>query len=305
MLIEAMAKDLRLPSAYIESVIGSASHAYKTYQVPKRTKGFRTIHHPSRPLKALQRWMLTNIISKFPVHSAAMAYQKGCSILKNAAAHSDSQYLLRMDFENFFPSIKEAHIHAYLQVAKTQTPELFGWTSDDENVFLRIVLRKSALTIGAPTSPGLSNAICYELDSRISTLCNARRVSYTRYADDLFFSTKLRGVLKSIETEVESLVAGLALPDGLSINKAKTRHYSKKNSRRVTGIVLGSDSKAYVGRDLKRKVRAMIHKYATLDPSERASLSGLISYVMGFDPDFINSLIKKYNLPAVQQARLK
>ena len=70
----------------------------------------------------------------------------------------------------------------------------------------------------------------------------------------------------------------------------------------MTGIVLGSDGQAYIGRCLKRQIRAMLHGYAKLSPDERSRLKGLLGYATGFDPDFKNSLITKYGLTVVQQA---
>ena len=154
MLIEKMATELGIPVRFVQKLANSASHEYKSYNIPKRSGGFREIHHPSRQLKGLQRWLLTNVIDKFPVHEAATAYRKGGSIFKNAATHATSRYLLRMDFENFFPSIKSADLRAYLhRCAEHQLVELDGWTSNDTDLFCQIVLRHSALTIGAPTSP--------------------------------------------------------------------------------------------------------------------------------------------------------
>ena len=71
----------------------------------------------------------------------------------------------------------------------------------------------------------------------------------------------------------------------------------------MTGIVLGSDGKPYVGRSLKRRIRSQIHNLDSLDPAGRVSLSGLVSYVGGFDSDFINSLIKKYGFHIIQRVR--
>jgi len=94
----------------------------------------------------------------------------------------------------------------------------------------------------------------------------------------------------------------LKLPAKLTVNLGKTRHSSRKGTRHVTGIVLGSDGRAYIGRKLKRRIRALIHKYSGLDAPTRASLAGMIAYSAGFDPDFVNSLITKYGLPAVRDA---
>ena len=98
------------------------------------------------------------------------------------------------------------------------------------------------------------------------------------------------------------IVGELKLPAGLKINGSKTRHSSKKGAWHVTGIVLGSDDAVYVGRKLKRKIRHLIHVYATLGDAERASLAGLIAYASGLDPEFHNGLISKYGLPAIRAA---
>src|SRR5215471_17252415 len=98
-------------------------------------------------------------------------------------------------------------------------------------------------------------------------------------------------------------VAILGVPKGLTITSAKIRRSSKRGTRKVTGITLGSDGKPYIGRHLKRRIRAMIHHVDTLDPKNRASLAGLIAYASGFDPDFVNSLITKYGHSVIAKAR--
>ncbi len=301
MIIENMAADLGLKVAFIDSLARGASHAYKVYSIPKRSGGARIIEHPSRQLKALQRWFLQYVISKLPVHPAAMAYQKNRSILDNASVHANSKYLLRMDFEKFFPSIAEADLRAYMEYRRSS---LFAdWTPYDVNVFCAVVLRKSRLAIGAPTSPALSNALCFGMDSAMSDLCARHGANYTRYADDLFFSTTQKDILRVLQLEVEKTVSELTLPAHLTINAAKTRHSSKRRARRVTGIVLGSDSQPHIGRHLKRKIRALIFKIDSLDSTSRSSLAGLLAYASGFDADFMNSLIMKYGHAVIRKAR--
>lgn len=300
MIAERIAHDLALPSAFIHSVARTASYEYKTYTIPKRTGGVRIIHHPSRRLKALQRWLLTNVIERLPTHDAAMGYRIGRSTMDNARRHTGSNYLLRLDFSNFFESITSTDVRAYI----ADRSHLFsGWLTGDIEFFCNIVCRNDALTIGAPTSPALSNALCFDLDQSILNYCQVRDVSYTRYADDLFFSTRTAGILNSLEAEVTRICRNLRFPASLALNQAKVRHSSKRGARRVTGVVLGSDERAYVGRRLKRKIRAQIHQMERLSPTERSSLAGLIAYVMGNDPSFINSLINKYGLERVRDAR--
>lgn len=300
MLIENLAAGAGLKSDFVRSFARGASHAYKTYPITKRDGGEREINHPSKELKFLQRWLLLYVLPDFPVHPAAMAYQKGMSIYKNAAVHASSKYLLRMDFTKFFPSIKADDLRAY----KASRPAPFnGWTHDDFNTFCMIVFRNSELTIGAPTSPAISNALCFDMDAAIEDLCAKRGVQYTRYADDLFFSTLEPNVLQPLQTVIERLVAGLKLPAHLTLNAAKTRHSSRKGARRVTGIVIGSDRKPHIGRSLKREIRGMIHRVDSLDDDARLRLSGLLGYAVGFDKKFKNDLIIKYGNERMDKAR--
>jgi RNA-directed DNA polymerase len=302
MIVERMAADLRLPETFIVNIARGASHEYKFYSVPKRNGGLRPIYHPSRRLKALQRWLLPNVVEKLPFHEVATAYQKGCSTLKNAKAHVNSNYLLRLDFVQFFESIRMQDIEAYI---KDRQQYFEGWTTVDTQTFLQLVCKGGGLTIGSPTSPALSNAICFDLDQTLQSYCRTRDISYTRYADDLFFSAKRSGILNQLETVVPEICRRLSFPKNLLINTHKTRHSSKRGARRVTGLVLGSDDKVYVGRKIKRKIRAQIHQLESLNVEQKASLAGLISYVVGYDPQFINSLISKYGLPRIKQAQRK
>jgi Reverse transcriptase (RNA-dependent DNA polymerase) len=299
-MIGQMAKDLGLTTRFVAAFAQGASYAYKTYAIRKKDGGFRTIDHPSKQLKAMQRWLLSYLLDSLPIHPSAVAYRKKKSIFDNASLHAGSRYLLRMDCKDFFHSITDDD----LKVLIASRPGTFsGWSPYETDLFCKLVCKGGRLTIGAPTSPTLSNAVCYDMDTQLSEISNKLDVTYSRYADDLFFSTKLPNVLSTLETTVVSTIANLTLPRALAINPAKTRHSSKGRTRRVTGITLGSDGKPYVGRAIKRKIRAMIHQVDTLDAKRRGSLAGLIAYAGGFDPDFVNSLITKYGHDTISKAR--
>lgn len=300
MIIQRMAREMSLPSNHIARIVKTASYQYKEYTIAKRGGGARTILHPSRRLKALQRWLLREVIEAWPVHNAATAYRKGHTILDNAKVHVGSSFLLRMDMQSFFPSITTKDMIAY----RDRRPTLFkDWSEQDFEWFCLLTFRFGQLTIGAPTSPAISNALCFDLDVNLHSICQLRNVSYTRYADDLFFSTSEANVLAHIEQEVKEALRVLALPSGLRINNAKTRHSSKKRARRVTGIVLGSDGNTYVGRKMKREVRSKVHRLDSLGPKDRVQLAGTISYITGFDPEFMNALILKYGHGVATRAR--
>lgn len=301
MILERMSKQLSLPMKHIRRMVVTSGHHYKRFLVMKRSGGVRAIDHPSRSLKALQQWLLTNVIESWPVHPAAKAYRKDVSIFDNATVHAKSKYLLRMDMKDFFPSITTADMQAYM----AKWGHLFDdWSSDDRSGFCGLVFLNGKLTIGSPTSPAISNALCFDLDATLYNMSFGYGVEYTRYADDLFFSSKKKDVLSAVESGVKKTVSTLSIPNSLKINETKTRHSSKKGARRVTGIVLGSDGKPYVSRATKRYVRSLINNVDDLDQPSKAKLAGLIAYIAGFEPGFINAMVLKYGPDQVEKARL-
>src|SRR5688572_29636325 len=116
-LLDRIASGLALPSQFVLSVAHRADYSYKVYQVPKKRGGARTIAHPSKALKALQRWLLANVISEWRVHTRAVAYRATVGILDNARRHQASRYLLRLDLQDFFESIRQDDVSNYLTEA--------------------------------------------------------------------------------------------------------------------------------------------------------------------------------------------
>ena len=253
-------------------------------------------------MKALQRWLLYNVVEKWPVHDAAFGYRTGRSIRDNASSHSTSSYLLRMDLKNFFPSIRARDISAFLG---ERPPGTEDWDERDYTLFKNITCRYEALTIGSPTSPALSNAICFQLDSRISGLATETSVTYTRYADDLFFSTDVPNVLVQLPERIASILRNLECPLDLTINSVKTRHSSKSGRRQVTGLVLTSDGRVSLGRQRRRFIRRQIHRIDDLSECERLHLAGLIAFAIDIEPDLLNALILKYGMNRVLRAQQK
>lgn len=299
-LIGHMASELLLTPEFIGAVSRSASRRYKSYQIDKRDGGKRLIHHPSRELKALQRWMLSTVISSWPIHEAATAYHPNGSIKKNISPHLKNRYLLKLDFQDFFPSITAADLRTLLGAGVS---DQLGWTEPDIKVFLSIVCRNEQLTIGAPTSPALSNAVCFEFDTKLAQWATKHGASYTRYADDISLSCNTPNVLKDGVSAVDEIIKGLEAPKGLVLNTKKTRNLSKKNRRVVTGLIITDEATVSIGRETKRKIRALIHKFEELSETERQSLAGLLAHAFDVEPDLLNRLTIKYGHALVQRAR--
>lgn len=294
MIIDRISRETGVNPAVLETIISTASRRYKTYKISKRTGGDRVINHPTPAIKFLQRWIVRNVIAFLPVHSSVMSYKRGVGISRNAEMHITQKYLLKMDFEDFFPSIKDYDVRLLI-LANLDKPPLLDLTGEDVGIITSVVCRYGELTIGAPSSPAISNAILYGFDDRISAECSRRGVTYSRYADDISFSTNEPNVLSEIKLVVAGTLRDQAYPR-LRINDEKTSFTSKKRRRSITGLTLTSDGEISIGRDKKREIKTLCHTFQKGElSSERLSyLRGYLSFVRSVEPTFIASLRRKY-----------
>ena len=293
MLERQIAESLLLPEPYILRIAATASYMYKQYEIPKRNGGRRRIEHPSGELKAIQRWLSHNIISRFPVDPNAFAYVEGRGIRENARQHLNSKYMLKMDFRNFFPSIRSSDVEYFLRVNSGCLDS--GWSEEDCLLFSSLVCRNGRLTIGAPSSPSLSNVMCFRLDQDLGALAAGMNLRYSRYADDICFSTEGEERLPDcLEQAVNETIRGLVCPKKLTLNKKKTRYTSGASRQSVTGLIITCDEAISVGRKKKRHLKSMVFRWHDLDGKERSYLSGYLSFLRHIEPDFVAALNIKY-----------
>ncbi|OJF92692.1 retron St85 family RNA-directed DNA polymerase [Pararhizobium antarcticum] len=298
MLIETLSKQSGVTIENLKWLAETASKRYKTYEIPKRTGGVRTIHHPSRGLKGIQRWVSKFLLARLPVHTAAQAYVRGASIRKNAELHAGSKFTLRIDFANFFPSFSSEHVEVFLATAERDRS--IGLTDQDISFVSRIVSRHGQLTIGAPSSPILTNAMMHFFDGQIAEFAERQNLTYTRYADDLFFSSSKPDNLTDALEIVQQV--SVAYPyANLRVNPDKTAFLSRRYSRRVTGLVITTDGKVSIGRERKRMVKAQVHKFlqGQLDIFEVPKLRGYLAFVQDVEPEFWEGLKRKYGADAM------
>jgi RNA-directed DNA polymerase len=301
MLIPMIEKELQLDAGYLTMLAATASHRYKEFFIDKASGGKRRILHPAKELKTVQRWIHERIISHFPVHESAGAYRRGQGLLDHVTRHRGNRFFLRMDFEDFFPSLSADDIrHHFRKHAEVLPPQ---WSDQDTDLLNRFVCVKGQLTIGAVTSPSLSNTLCYELDCLLFNHCFRNRIVYTRYADDLFFSTSTPNLLSQVETLMFGLLKSLEYPRDLRINQDKTRHSSQKGHVGITGLTLTPDGKVSIGRKRKRRLKALIHQWDSLGTDGRRSLAGHLAYCKAVEPDFLDALYRKYGNQRLHEIR--
>lgn len=301
-IIQELSSQLSVDAERLKKYIATCPHRYKVYSIPKRNgSGIRIIAQPARELKFLQNIVCENYLKLLPVHDACTAYRKNTSIKDNAFAHVKNNYLLKMDFHNFFPSIKPndliKHIEKYL-----------NWNNWDEDKFVieRLFFYSQIrggdlkLSIGAPSSPFLSNTILYSFDSEITKLCASEKIIYTRYADDISFSTNRKDILFDFANVIIEKLAQCDYPS-ISINPEKTVFLSRKGNMHITGLVLSNEKKISIGRSKKRYIKSLVYRALNnnVTEEERQYLSGYLSFCVSVEPEFIDRLKIKYGVDIV------
>ncbi|EEO01736.1 TPA: retron St85 family RNA-directed DNA polymerase [Vibrio cholerae] len=273
------------------------SKHYKVYKIPKKRLGFRTIAQPTPAIKVIQKQIVDYLIPKTSIHTSALAYVSGKGVKDNALQHVKSDYLLKVDLENFFNSITpkmlvKALKHQGIDVSETDIMVL------SQFLFWNITKKangKLVLSIGAPSSPFVSNLVMFAFDQRMSKLCRSRDITYTRYADDLTFSTTHKNILFQHLNEVRKVLKK-EFGARLVLNESKTVFSSKAHNRHVTGVTLTNNNKISLGRDKKRYISSLIHKFklGLLEREDIYHLQGLISYAKHIEVRFLHKMSSKY-----------
>ncbi|MFC1956108.1 retron St85 family RNA-directed DNA polymerase [Chloroflexota bacterium] len=229
---------------YLASVVNSPENHYRIYNIPKRSGGYREISAPYPALLECQQWINKYILSKIKVHEKANGFVHGKSIITNAEKHLGKKCLLKIDLENYFPSIGiEKVINIFMEC---------GYPHNVSFYLARICCLDERLPQGAATSPSLSNIISYGLDSRLNGLAKKFGIAYTRYADDLTFSGD-RISIKTLE-----IIKGIIEGQGFKVNERKTHLCRSKGKRIVTGISV-ADDKLRIPRPYRRKLRQELY----------------------------------------------
>ena len=281
-----LTKHLRLSPNLVYWLTSDSEKKYRVFQIAKRNGAPREISAPVYSLNTVQRWVLNNILYKIKVSPYSYGFIKdgnGSPIVKCAEKHKNNLYILKMDIKNFYPSIKRERI--YFKFTN------IGYNSSVANLLTNICVFKDSLPQGAVTSSYLANIICRKMDYRIAGYCNKRDIVFSRYADDLTFSSDNREVLKGIYGTIKKIVAS----EGFAINEEKTRFLSPRCRKRVLGVTI-NDSNLKAPKETKRTIRAMIYNsFLTKDYSKNPKIKGYISYINSIEPNY-KEKVKKYIL---------
>ena len=245
----------------------TVSH-YIRFKIPKKTGGERLISAPMPRLKRAQYWILEHILNEIPVHDAVHGFRCDRSILTNAKPHVGADVVINFDLQDFFPSISYRRVKGlfrsfgYSEAAATIL-SLLCTEAELEQVDLDgkiyyVALEERHLPQGSPASPAITNIMCRRLDKRLTEMAGQWGFVYTRYADDLTFSTtsenpRICNILKNTDSIVQH--------EGFQINHKKTRVLRNSRQQEVTGIVV--NEKLNIDRKTLKRFRATLHQMET------------------------------------------
>ena len=267
---------------------------YKEFDIPKRTGGTRRITAPTGKLKDVQKCISVLVAPYYQVPDCVHGFAEGKSVASNASMHTAKNYVLNIDLKDFFPTI------TYTRVVKS-LKEL-GFNDEVSDIIARlctipmwdeqIQMLRNSLPQGSPASPLLSNIVCSTLDQRLSVLAKRYGLTYSRYADDITFSSNHSVYAKDGEffKEFEDIVRS----SGFKINEKKTRLQKRGSRQEVTGIIVGEKINTY--RQFTKNLRAAVFHAETngCTPREFNNIMGRVSYM---------AMVKGPDTPIVKRFR--
>jgi RNA-directed DNA polymerase len=250
---------------------------YTHFLLPKKSGGNRTIMAPVSTLKLIQRKLSQVLAAVYKPKPSAHGFLRGRSIVTNAKQHAGSKYVLNLDLKDFFPSINYGRVRGmFMGTPYRRNPSV-------ATLLAAICCADNQLPQGAPTSPIVSNMICAKMDSQLQKLAGENRCFYTRYADDITFSTDARRFPQALaiappSDELGPTIVGPALvsviqSNGFEINDNKVRLQGRGARQEVTGLT--TNRLPNVQRRFAAQIRAMLHAWERYghDESEREFLA--------------------------------
>lgn len=249
---------------------------YTSFEINKKHGGVRKINAPEKHLKLIQS-RLSKILQDCQLEIAllnghkegpdrqgiAHGFKRHHSIMTNGRPHVNRQFVFNVDLQDFFETINFGRVRAFFQKNKN-----FALNPKVSEILAHIICYKGSIPQGSPCSPVVSNLISHSMDTLLAKAAKINGATYTRYADDLTFSTNRKVfpalIAKKIsanEWEPGATLLGVVTKSGFCFNKNKTRMQYKDSRQEVTGLSV--NKKVNVTADYRYTTRAMVHKLFT------------------------------------------
>lgn len=250
---------LGLGAAELRKIWYYRGRMYQHFSIAKGPNKVRMISAPDKRLKFIQRKLADKLTELYRPRNPVHGFVAERSIKTNALSHLLRRFVVNIDLKDFFPTISQKRVEGMLSSLgiDTRVAEIIG----------RICCNNGHLPQGAPSSPMLSNMICFRLDKKLMGIAKEARCIYTRYADDITFSSQQppTPLFEATLPPAGRFSPHLFAPklrdvfhqNGFAINPDKA-HYADRHSRRiVTGLKV--NELLNVDRRYVRNIRAALH----------------------------------------------
>ena len=266
----------------LQQLLSNVDSHYRRGCIPKHDGDVRVLRIPDYDLAWHQHYILREILYHIPVSPHACAYRKGQGLVQLAKPHKGHRVLVHLDIRDFFSSITEQAVFDALV-------EHTGYPKSVAGFLSRLCCHHHRLPQGACTSPALSNICFKNCDDALAALADEGELTYTRYADDLYFSGEkvdAGWLIREVKTILKD--------HGFRLNPKKTRVLGQHQAQKVTAIVV--NEKLQVSRQYRRQLRQELHYLALYGTGAKAAgefeffedylqqLLGRISFVLYVDP---------------------
>ncbi|PGC78808.1 retron Ec67 family RNA-directed DNA polymerase/endonuclease, partial [Bacillus toyonensis] len=286
---------LKIPTSKLTYVLykKKTSNLYTSFEIPKKNGGIRHIKAPLKDLKEIQKrlalslWTHQKYIWKENGinPNISHAFQKEKSIITNAQIHRNKRFVLNIDLENFFDSFHFGRVKGFFEKNKH-----FLLPQGVATIIAQLTCYEGNLPQGAPSSPIITNLICNILDMKLLKISKKYKLNYTRYADDLTFSTNSKQFLVQ-QSDFHEEISKIIEKAGFKINEKKTRLQFRDSKQEVTGLIV--NKKINVDRNYYKATRSMAHSLYTTGTFQIDGETGTINQLEGRFT-FINQL-DQYN----------
>jgi retron-type reverse transcriptase len=284
---------------------------YSRFEIPKRTGGTRLISSPKPKMRQAQTWINQQILSHLSPSDASFAFRPKKSIVDNAKVHLGAEVIVKLDIRDFFPTITFIRVRGYFEMLGynpgiatvlallcTDAPRRRVTVYGKSHI---VAVDERSLPQGACTSPALSNLIGSMFDARIQGWLKYKNAGwrYTRYADDLTFSTTDSNANVG---ELIAMITRICKEEGFEIKDSKTRIMRKPRRQVVTGILLESDVR--LTKTTLRSIRAFLHQCDTqgfekvterIGKDAQSVAKGYVAYVDMVMPGYSQKWRTKYS----------
>lgn len=272
------------------------------------TVGEREIYRPNKKLKTYHSFINLFILEKLPVNTSVVySYRKGVNVYDAVSKHALSKHFFQTDISRFFPSIKVELVRNTLLKNHDCTP--ISDLSVHIDRIIELVMVDGGLPVGFSTSPLISNVCLFDFDNIVQEYCVAHNIIYTRYSDDLIFSSKEREGLIDIPKFLQNVMLKI-FNGSIFLNVSKTKFTHAGSKIKLLGMVILPNGKVSVDKKFKDNIEVLLHfyvkdrkKFFDLVESDlkggMEKISGYLSYVNTVDKDYLNKLRKKYGMTVV------